>query len=239
MTDRRRGVEASQSVAYGGFLMAVARTTLRRRSGDIVTAIQLADRTGIVAASAPPVAGVPERRDLSPATVVLVSPAARRSATRRLRRNLLFASAAALFLVVGWIGGGTFGHGVTTPSIATGAITDKAQPDADDAPPDAPGEPANPTPAPVPITPAKASPSAKREASSPTAKRVSRKEQSSTATSEPPPARDDLVDQATSSAENPLDTVAGRLQQFINAWASAGVQDYQGYGVQSARRFAP
>ncbi|MTD59570.1 hypothetical protein GKO32_37130, partial [Amycolatopsis sp. RM579] len=37
----------------------MARTILRRRTGDIVTALQVADRTGIVAASAPPAAEEP------------------------------------------------------------------------------------------------------------------------------------------------------------------------------------
>jgi hypothetical protein len=158
----------------------MARTVLRSRSGDIVTALQLADRTGIVAASAPPEGGKrasdsklavglkpadraglaagaestegakpaqawesaegaesvgqansaeeSEPAEGAPSTLVAVTES-QRPVARRICRNIVFTCAAALFLVVGWIGGGTWGHheSGSTPALAVGAVSDQEQ----------------------------------------------------------------------------------------------------------------
>ncbi|MEV5296747.1 hypothetical protein [Amycolatopsis methanolica] len=116
----------------------MARTILRDRSDDLVWSVQLADRTGIVAASAPkPVDtcgdDAPTVTDFPPVsgelalTPVVDLPGAveKRRLLRRVRRNLLVAAAAVVLLGVGWIAGGTVGSGEdagTAPAVAAGVV---------------------------------------------------------------------------------------------------------------------
>jgi hypothetical protein len=218
--------------------MAMARTTLRRRSGDIVRAIQLADRTGIVAASAPPAVNGIERRDITPATtVVLPAPVPERPAMRRVRRNLLLGCVAALFLIVGWIAGGTFGQRATNaaaaPAAATGAVTGNDPADTPAAPH---GAMTTTKAAPSPATSGTAAPRTTRQTSSPTAKRAS---QPTTATSELSPPRQDLVNHTASTAQDPLDAMAAQFQQVINSWIWVEPEGYQGYRAEPARTLVP
>lgn len=124
------------------------RAVLRGRSGDIVTAIRSADRTGIVAASAPPAdsaspvarhlvlvdgEAVPELSARHLALIPLDEAGARRSVSGRARRRVLFTGAAVLCLALGWIGGETFGYRpveLTGPTVAVGVATEQGQPKA-------------------------------------------------------------------------------------------------------------
>lgn len=209
--------------------MALVRTMLRRGSGDIVTALKLADRTGIVAASAPPAREEPVGPARAP--VIEVSPVLvlreqeefeppGPSATRRLRRNLLFACTAALFLIVGWIGGNTFGHHETGTSaaMATGAVTGKG-------PVDEPGQvsaPSTTLQAPAPTAPTRMPDNddgvGSRKATSAPVNRVAPK------TSSPEPTasgqdRDDLLDRTVLAMHDPLSASAQQqLQQVVGSW---------------------
>lgn len=215
----------------------MARTTLRRRSGDIVTAIQLADRTGIVAASAPPAVeepvGEPKAPELEPAdalsTLVAVSEP-QRPATRRVRRNLVFTCAAALFLVVGWIGGGMWGqHGADpAPTMAVGAVADQEQGGTKPAPPSTTESAPPVAPAPQPAAPAEnkqVSPSTKR----------STKTAAKPSTSAPEP-RDDTASSAPDTTVQRSDqSMTEQLEELITAWSwstSAGSHGrvYRSYG---------
>ncbi|TVT20666.1 hypothetical protein FNH05_34400 [Amycolatopsis rhizosphaerae] len=221
--------------------MALVRTMLRSGSGDIVTAIKLADRTGIVAASAPPTspeavgsAGTPVSK-LPPVPVVLDrdfdAPGA--SATRRLRRNLLFACAAALFLIVGWIGGGTFGHhdGDSTPAVATGAVTGKEpadEPSQISVPPTATRTSAQPTPT---GTPSSDGADNHKETSAP-AKRVVHKTSPSGPATTSSPSRPDLLDRTAATMQDPMSAVAQQFQQMVGSWAWTDLANW-GYGPVS------
>ncbi|WAL65386.1 hypothetical protein ORV05_31580 [Amycolatopsis cynarae] len=223
--------------------MALVRTMLRSGSGDIVTAIKLADRTGIVAASAPPTSPEPVGSagplvsELAPVPVVPERDfdAPGPSATRRLRRNLLFACAAALFLIVGWIGGGTFGHhdGDPAPAVATGAVTGKEpadEPTQVSVPPTATRTLAQPTPT---GTPSSDGADNRKETSAP-AKRVAHKTSpSGPATTSP--SRVDLLDRAAATMPDPMSAVAQQFQQMVGSWvdlANWGYGPVSGYGPE-------
>lgn len=132
----------------------MARRARPSRSGDLVVAVQLADRTGIVAASAPP--AVPASTELVDTRIWVfagpVQPGERSRAAGRIRTRVLFSCAAMLFLVAGWIGGGTFAHSDVepAPAVAAGVLAGHDKPDRVPAPvmtSEAP-KPARPAPAP-------------------------------------------------------------------------------------------
>jgi hypothetical protein len=217
----------------------MARTVLRSRSGDIVTAVQLADRTGIVAASAPPApeelepAGapsVPEPAD-EPSTLVAMSEP-QRPVTRRVRRNLVFACAAALFLVVGWIGGGVWGQhdADPTPALAVGAVADQEQGGTKSADPTTTVSPPPVTPAPQPAAP----PADKKQVSSsdePTTKATSKPSTSAT------DARDDTKSSAPSSAgQRPVESMTEQLQQLLDTWPWSSTTGYRAHVYRSYGR---
>ncbi|KAA9148576.1 hypothetical protein FPZ12_044770 [Amycolatopsis acidicola] len=133
----------------------MTRTTLRSGSGDIAKTVRISDRTGIVAASSPPAAEVPEPRSGGESTLLaLVGSAQRQPSARKVRRNVLLAGAAALFLAVGWIGGGTFEQqDDPTPTVAAGATFAQSQSEA-------PQAPTTPTPSPEVPKPSTAQPAA-------------------------------------------------------------------------------
>lgn len=193
----------------------MARTILLRRSGDIVTTLRVADRTGILAASAPPRAAVPKPR---PPSTLLAADQVARPAARRVRRNLVFACAAALFLVVGWIGGGVFGtRDAGTPILAVGAALDQEQ--GGTTPGDVPGPP-SPAPA-APTAPTSTQPSPAKasssETSESTAKRTTRT--ASRKPSSAAPAAEQRVDTPpVTTAAAPQDELAKQLQEMLDGW---------------------
>lgn len=321
----------------------MARTVLRSRSGDIVTAIQMTDRTGIVAASAPPAAeevkpaaganstgvansgetaetaaaldsvegaklveglksadgltaaegltvaegskaaelfkaagglGAFERRkpvneaeptakpdsseglkaaaelepvdrlklvkgskaavmsgstvesesvDGAPSTLVAVTEP-QRPVARRIRRNIVFTCAAALFLVVGWIGGGTWGHheSGSTPVVAVGADQEQGG--------TKPEEPPTTTePAPVPPMP-QVAPSATEKKVTPTTKTTTKASAKTTSPSATADARADTESSTpTSTARNPMDLMPEQLQQVLGAWSWNNTPINRGY----------
>ncbi|HVW41912.1 MAG TPA: hypothetical protein VHC18_11250 [Amycolatopsis sp.] len=186
----------------------MVRTVLRSRSGDIVSAVRLADRTGIVAASAPPPIDPDETTEpVPPVLFAMPEPPSQR---RRGRRNVLLACAAALFLLVGWIGGGTLGHRDPAPAVASSPIVDQVRPDQQgaDVPPPASAPtppPAVQAPAPVVETPAKRATTRKQSAAP------------ATPDSDPPQARSEPVD--VSSVQGQADTVSEQLRQMLDLWA--------------------
>ena len=188
----------------------MVRTVLRSRADDLVSAVQLADRTGIVAASAPPSAEPDEHTE--PAPPVLFATPEPPAQRRRGRRNVLFGCAAALFLLVGWIGGGTFGHHDPAPAVASAPMADQVRPDA---PPDASGPPS--TSAPVQPPAAAPAPAAPKTVTS--TKRVTVKQAATPATSESEPVqpRDDQV--GVEIRQDPVTTVDERFQQMLTYWA--------------------
>ncbi|HKS47353.1 MAG TPA: hypothetical protein VJT49_20020 [Amycolatopsis sp.] len=199
----------------------MVRTVTCGGSGDLVRAVQLADRTGIVAASAPPAvsAVAPGGPDIAPRF--------RGEGLRAVRRNVLFTCSAALFLVVGWIGGGTFGHHDVeqTPAVAAGVVTDKDQ-----------AQPVNPPVAGTtrqPPKPASGPPSApKQRAGKPDggATRTSQTPEttSSTPTSAAPGPRADLLEN-TAALQPPLTGLA-QFRQLVNAWMSGQSYPDSHYG---------
>ncbi|MDQ0377893.1 hypothetical protein [Amycolatopsis thermophila] len=117
----------------------MARTILRDRSRELVRSVQLADRTGIVAASAPKQAGahwdeesndsgfatVSGQLDLAASATEVAAAGDERRLLRRVRRNLLVAAASVVLLAVGWIAGDTFDldHGSEPrPAVAAGPV---------------------------------------------------------------------------------------------------------------------
>lgn len=191
---------------------------LRSRPGDIVTAIQLADRTGIVAASAPP--AVEELKPVENAPSVLVADTqAQRPAARRGRRNLVFTCAAALLLVVGWIGGGTFGHHEPeqASALAVGAVADQGQGGT---------KPVAPTvTTPQPVAPAAEAPKApapveSKKQAAPTTKRTTRTTEKTTAAGSTSEDRADTESVGTGTDQSSLGSMAEELEQILGPWQS-------------------
>jgi hypothetical protein len=179
----------------------MVRTILRNGSGDLVTLLQLADRTGIVAASAPPAA--PDPGTLDPGGLP------RPAGSRRVRRQALVVCAALALVTLGWIGGETFAHSALgqTPPVAVGTTGILENDDQADVP-------APPAPQVVPVAPAttKASsptPAAKRAVSGQTA--APKTSSKSTTADTPAPAR--------SSAPSPSVNVVERATSMMNALA--------------------
>jgi hypothetical protein len=206
----------------------MARTFLPGRSGDIVTAAQLADRTGIVAASVPP---APAPAPAASRTRQFAGPAAAASGgtLRQARRNVLFVCAAGLFLIVGWIGGGTFGHpdAGQVSQVAAGAVNDDDQP-----------SPRQDPPPPVPTTQAPEPPSTPAASPKPRTTRQAGSRATHTHSSEPPatpgvPLPESLPDPTLRQRTEMLDkastmmmpnTVIAAIEQFrrmFAAWPSA------------------
>ncbi|WP_236790021.1 hypothetical protein [Amycolatopsis sp. GM8] len=200
----------------------MARTILRRRSGDlgdIVTAIQVIDRTGIVAASAPPPAEEPaaEPQPVDRVSMLVSATEAQRPVTRRVRRNLVLTCAAALFLIVGWIGGGMWGgpggqDQDTTPVVAVGAVPNQEQGAVTPNPPAPVVEPAPVPPAPPvapPVTSTKqAAASTKKVAPKATTKKTTVADRADTPASTP-----------SSTAQNPIDEVSQEFAQLVGPWS--------------------
>lgn len=107
----------------------MARAVSRGEPTDLVNALRLADRTGIVAASAPP-ADFAAPQTVTPCSEDLPPPArsglrARRYTFDRFRRKAAFSCAAAALLAIGWVGGSTFATFAhrdreKAPAVATG-----------------------------------------------------------------------------------------------------------------------
>ena len=195
----------------------MVRTVLRSRSDGVVSAVQLADRTGIVAASAPPLVEPEEAGEsLPPVVFAMPEPPAK---TRRVRRNLLFACAAALFLLVGWIGG-TLGHHDPAPAVASAPVADQVPADGPRGGPATTSEPAAPPaapPAPVPV------PVPKRVTAT---KRVTVPKQAAAPENEPVQPRSGPVE-SSSLTEDPVSTVS---EQVMDLWAWANGQGRNGNG---------
>jgi hypothetical protein len=203
----------------------MARTILRSRSGGIVTTVQLADRTGIVAASAPP-AVEESASQYGPPSTLVASVEPHRPTTRRVRRNLLFTCAAALFLVVGWVGGGTIGdHDTDTPAVAAGAVIDQDQAGA-------PRVPSHPAPAiealKPPNTPAVDPQGDAKTEVAPTTKKADKKAIEPSTGNTSGQSRSTQADTTTAAVLSPMDAMSAQVQQLISAWANS--QGYRGYG---------
>jgi hypothetical protein len=153
----------------------MVRTALRRRSGGTVTTVQVADRTGILAASMPQQrtarAGKPPREDAAGAVAGEAEPIAppRYSAMRPMRRYWLLATAAGIFVVIGWVGGGVFGvpyggHGPGDPVEAFSTSDNNHATGNDDSRVQAEPAPVPPAalPAPQPVAPPAAAPGPSR-----------------------------------------------------------------------------
>ena len=200
----------------------MAHADLRSRPGDIVTAIQRADRTGIVAASAPPaveepVAGTP--------SMLVAGAEPQRPVTRRGRRQLVFTCAAALFLVVGWIGGGMFGHHEPeqAPAMAVGAVADQGQGGTKPAPPV--------VTTPQPVAPATSAPKASAPATS--KKQATSSTKRTTKSTSASPTVEDRADteSADSTADqSPMGSMAEELEEILGPWQTpwSGGQVYRG-----------
>ncbi|GHF59484.1 hypothetical protein FNH07_19235 [Amycolatopsis bartoniae] len=190
----------------------MAHADLRSRPGDIVTAIQRADRTGIVAASAPPATEEPKPVESTPSVLVTDSQPQRPAARRR---HLVFTCAAALFLVVGWIGGGTFGHHEPeqAPALAVGAVSDQGQGGTKPAPP--------PVTTPQPVTPAaptSTAPTERKKQVVPSTKRTTRTTEKTTAASSTGAGRADTAGGGSASNQSPMGTMAEELEQILGPW---------------------
>lgn len=204
----------------------MARTTLRSRSGDIVTAARIADRTGIVAASAPPAAEVPEPRveDGHESTLLaLAAPDGRRPVAGRGWRTALLTCAAAVLLVVGWIGGGTFGQrDDPTPTVAAGATYEQDQTGT----PKGTENPVATTPPPSVAQPALPSASDKKAANSTTRKSTSSKPVTSTTSDNASvQARDDETESASPQRFDPayqINAVPQSLRDIFEAMTRYG-----------------
>ncbi|GHE99357.1 hypothetical protein GCM10017786_35620 [Amycolatopsis deserti] len=206
----------------------MARTILRDRSDDLVRSVQLADRTGIVAASAPkpvepyedhePILG--EFASVSGQLNVALAPVAcrpgagdERRLLRRVRRNVLVAAAAVVLVGIGWFAGGAFGSGHdsdTAPAVAVGVV-----------PSAGPVEPVQPPPStsPVPqVPPATMQPSAPPQLSKtspPAQKKVSPTRNSPSGNGE---ARNEPVEE-TGKENKPLGrAIDEQIQQLFEVW---------------------
>lgn len=183
----------------------MARTVLHRRSRESLTAVQLADRTGIVAASTPPAAAqAADARQPDKLSMLVAAAGTHVSSTRRVRRSLAVSSAAALFLVVGWIGGRVWGHQdeIPAPAAAIGSVPSEEQDGIDPAPP-----PPQVTEAPEREAPP-VTPPAKRVTAS------AKPRVTSTKTTARTPA-------PVSVTQDPVDTVAQDWARLVSAWAWA------------------
>lgn len=218
------------------------RAVLRGRSGDIVTAIQLADRTGIVAASAPPAdSASPAPSDIRRLVLVkgdvapeastrrlelihLVSEAGlRRHTAGRARRRALFTGAAVMCLALGWIGGGTFGYRhveQTTPTVAVGVATGQARPSVRDQ---------LSSPAPVPVTttavPNPPAVTASPPVKPPNKRAVGTPRRTSVPHASRPPSvraipRTPLLDNLPPADRDTLRVAIDGFQRFMKAWPS-------------------
>jgi hypothetical protein len=216
----------------------MARTVLRSRSGDIVTAVRLADRTGIVAASAPPADLAPESSDGRGRVLVeLAEPGARAGAWRRVRGKMLFVCAAAGFLVIGWLGGGAFARhdADTAPAVAADAVVHQQQSNVQDAAP----APVTTSAAPQPpgVAPPPAKETGKKQAAASESTRVTRKQatgSSAPPTTTVPHARMDPTSPMLSTGQNSLSSmrsVLDQFQQLIDSWQRSGYGGYSTYLV--------
>ncbi|MTD58808.1 hypothetical protein GKO32_33225 [Amycolatopsis sp. RM579] len=139
--------------------------------------------------------------------------------TQRVRRNLVFAGAAALFLVVGWIGGGVWGHldQEPVPVLAAGAAP--GQTGNREVPPAPVVEPAPVVPAPAaapPVTSTKPAASTKRAPKT---------------TSKTPSASPDArADTPTATPQNPVAILLSQQwTQFGTSWPQSGAKNRGGY----------
>jgi len=208
----------------------MARTILRDRSGELVRSVQLADRTGIIAASAPCPAG---RRsdDLIDAGFSAVagqvgakvsSPSSashERRLLHRVRRNLVVTAVAVALLAIGWVAGDTFGvdeHSSETPVIAAGTVprpvpSAPAQPapTTSDAPPPQPQAPSV-APVQIPVTTKGAQPT--RRNSQPAATSLPNDD-----------ARTDKAETPVTEESRPGRRINERIQQLIDTWKRARI----------------
>lgn len=182
-------------------------------------------------------AGVPgstaesESVDGAPSTLVAMAEP-QRPVARRIRRNIVFTCAAALFLVVGWIGGGTWGHheSGSAPAAAVGAVADQEQGGTKPAEP-----PATTEPAPVPPVP-EVAPSA-TEKVTPTTKRTAKASAKTTSASATADARVDTESSTpTSTARNPTDSMTEQMKQLLGAWSWNNAPINRGYGSRGNGR---
>jgi hypothetical protein len=196
-------------------MLRTAQRSATRPSGD--TAVELLDRTGIIAASLPQRRrtddDVPELepiytrppvcdQDLRPKSVVI----------RRRARTWLGSGAAVLLVAVGWLGGGMLSGGLS----GSAPSDDVAQPDARPAVAEAPPQPQAPqapaaTPAPTTVfVPAPAKPATKHV-------QAQAKPQAKKAVPEEDEARVDLPS-PTASKPNPVqswvDVAESMMQQY-------------------------
>lgn len=218
----------------------MARTILRGRSGDIVTTLRVADRTGILAASAPPRAGEPDADPEPPSALPAANQGKERPAARHVGRTLLLACAAALFLIVGWIGGGVFAQrgGGDTPVAAVGAALDQEQGGTSrDVPPPAPPVPAQALPAALPPAPPITGPSTAKAVSSASSKSSgssASQTRKSKPTTEAAASDASTAPVATERVNIPLPAepasvaVAEQLRQLTDAWSWAGPRPFGG-----------
>lgn len=190
----------------------MVRAVLRSRSGDIVSVVKLADRTGIVAASAPP----PVEPEPAPAAPLVYAPSPPR---RRGGRNVLFGCAAALLLLIGWVAGGTFGHHDPAPAVASSPVADQVPPDASgpgDVPPatSEPPQPAVAAPAPVVQKTSPKRTTAQKQSATPAA----------TAQSDSSQARSEPV--VSVSVDDQTDVVNAEYQRILEYWAAITAQNH-------------
>jgi hypothetical protein len=211
----------------------MARTILRDRSGELVRSVQLADRTGIVAASAPqPVrsrsdeemsvldlAAVSGQLDVVLATganEAAVAGTEERQLLRRVRRNLTVAGAAVVLLVVGWIGGDTFdfeGGSDSTPAVAVGTVPNPV--------PVAPAQPA-PSSTGTPQTPATSPKSVSAPVTTKAPQPTRKKTEATTApTSQGGEARTDTIEETPPRQDKSGPSLDEQLQQLIESWSWA------------------
>ncbi|WP_026360468.1 hypothetical protein [Amycolatopsis nigrescens] len=206
----------------------MARTTLRSRTAEVVSPIQVADRTGILAASVPQ-----QRTETSTAdagtvgaesgtlTVATADASAPGAVAPNVRRCLLLTCAAAALLMIGWIGGGMFHQeraGTPVPEAAgsvfetnDGAVQAIPAP----APAPAPAEVAPPVPAAVPAEPVRAAKPAE------TRKPTRKPSPSVTPRSEPvpsAPAREQQLDEQVNE----------QLQKFVQPMMDSARQMLEG-----------
>ncbi|MEU0462795.1 hypothetical protein ABZ215_02195 [Amycolatopsis sp. NPDC006131] len=225
----------------------MARTILRDRSDDLVWSVQLADRTGIVAASAPkpveddeptvadfpPVSG---ELALAPVVVDLPGAVEKRRLLRQVRRNLLVAAAAVVLVGVGWIAGGAFGPGQdaeTAPAVAAGVVPNAGV-----------NQPVQPAPntssvpqVPVTTAPPVAPPTAKTSA--PVQKKPTTTKKTATDRGE---ARTGPVEETTEQGKPLGQTLDEQIKQLFEVWTWNQIDprgDFDEEQDRSPRSFGP